>query len=429
MSTGRLASGWSIDEDAHGLILAAPGGGLRIDQTVAEVAESGRSDRAGRLFALATISVLGRVGALAGIKATEPKRPAAPDSGPLVSVVIPTFDRADLLEPCIRSLLDQVYDPLEIVVVDGGSTDGTLEMVRSLAPSALIAEAHGNPGFAAACNVGVRAASGDLLVLLNNDTVLEPDAIGQLVRVARDRPLRLGAVNAMTRRDDLRPVIDSLGVLVRMHGFGAPRYAGFIDLGQFSKETELFAASFTCVMIPRVAWDLIGPMDERYGYYYEDVDWSFRARMCGLRIQAAPDALVYHVGSASVGHGLPPHKRTMVSRNRLLCMGKVLRMRNAAGFARRYVREDLVDLRTALHAGDRESALAIARAFVGAAVHAPSIYRARGALENWHLVPDDVLFRLSETGLPIMGPGGLPLLTSGIIRGHYAQLPGMIDPM
>ena len=171
--------------------------------------------------------------------------------------------------------------------------------------------------------------------------------------VPQERPLRLAAINAMTRRDDLRCVIDSMGVIVGMYGFGAPRYAGFIDFGQFGEETQLFAASFTCVMIPRAAWQLIGPMDERYGYYYEDVDWSIRARMCGMRIQAAPDALVYHVGSASVGQGLPPSKREMVSRNRLVCMGKVLRMKNVAGFARRYVREDLVDLRSAVRSGDR----------------------------------------------------------------------------
>lgn len=425
--SGPLAVGWSVDEDDHGLFLASPQGAFSVDATVAEIALTGQSERAGRLFSTATRRVLERVGAVDGRAATEHERPVAPQSGPRVSVIIPTFNRADLLEQCLRSLLGQHYAPIEIVIVDGGSTDGSLETIGHLTPDAVVVDARGNPGFAAACNRGVAASSGALLVLLNNDTVLEPDAIGQMVKVAGDRPLRLAAVNAMTRRDDLRCTIDSLGVIVRMNGFGAPRYAGFIDFGQFSKETELFSASFTCVMIPRGAWQLIGKIDERYGYYYEDVDWSLRARMCGMRIQAAPHALVYHVGSASFGHGLTPRKRTMVSRNRMLCVGKVLRVRTAVGFARRYAHEDLVDLRTAVRTGERETAVAIARALSGAVLRAPSVSRARKQLQRWHLVPDDVLFRLSEIGLPIMGPGDRPLLTAGIIRGHYAQLDEIAD--
>ena len=421
-----LAPGWSIDEDAGGLLLRAPTGAFRIDDSVADVAREGQSDRAGRLFAQVTTHVLRRLGALSGTQAAEVVRPPAAEAGPRVSVVIPTFNGAALLETCLRSLLAQRYAPIELIVVDGGSTDGSSELVRRMAPTAMLVDAPGNPGFAAACNLGVEAASGELLVILNNDTELEPDAIGQMVRVTSLRPERLAAVNAMTRRADLHPVIDSFGVIVGMYGFGIPRYAGFIDFGQFAQETELFSASFTCVMIPRVAWELIGRLDERYGYYYEDVDWSLRARMGGLRIQGAPHALVYHVGSASVGSGLPPHKRELVSRNRLLFAGKVLRMRNAAGFARRYLREDLLDLRTALREGDGATAGAITRALAGAALRAPAVYRARRPLERWHLVPDDVLFRLSDIGVPSMGPDDRPLLTAGVIRGHYAQLPGLL---
>jgi GT2 family glycosyltransferase len=393
-----------------------------MDAAVADVVERGHTQRAGRLFACVTNRVLERVGAIEGISSVEPPRPRIPERGPRVSVIIPTFQAAYLLERCLRSVLGQGYSEIELIVVDGGSTDGTLEMVRRVAPHAIVVTASGNPGFAAACNVGVEAASGVLLVLLNNDTELEPDAIAQMARIAILRPLRLAAVNAMTRMDGLRTVIDSLGVIVTMYGFGVPRYAGYVDFGQFAGEVRIFAASFTCVMIPRRAWQLIGPIDERYGYYYEDVDWSLRARMGGMEIHAAPSAIAYHVGSASIGPGLSPAKRALVSRNRLLCMAKVLRMRNVAGFGRRYVREDLVDLRSAVRAGDREMAKAIAGALAGAAWRMPSVYRARAPLERWHLMPDEDIFKLAAVGLPVMGPGDRPLLTAGVMRGHYAQL-------
>jgi hypothetical protein len=264
-------------------------------------------------------------------------------------------------------------------------------------------------------------------VLLNNDTELEDDAIAQMVRVALLRPRRLAAVTAMTRKDGLRAVVDSLGVIIGMHGFGAPRYAGYVDFGQFATESQIFAASFTCVMIPRRAWELVGDMDERYGYYYEDVDWSMRARMIGMQIHGAPCSIVYHMGSASVGVGLSPAKRALVSRNRLLCTAKVLRMRNVVGYGRRYVREDLADLRGAIGDGDREMAQAIAGSLIGVARRMPSIYRAREPLRRRHLVPDEDLFRLAAVGVPVMAPGEQPFLTSSVIRGHYAQLPAILD--
>jgi GT2 family glycosyltransferase len=282
-------------------------------------------------------------------------------------------------------------------------------------------DAPGHRGFAEATNIGVAESSGELLLLLNNDTELEPEAIGQLVRVAQERPLRLGAVNAMTRRADLPAVIDSLGNTVGAAGYGSPCLAGFVDFGQFGRGRELFSASFTAVLIPRAAWDAVGALDERYGYYYEDVDWSLRARMGGLRIHPAPHAVVYHHGSASVGRAASDYKLRLVTRNRLVWAGKTLRLRNSVGFVRRYLREDYGNVRGSLGAGRPDEARAIIRAWLEAARMAPDVWRAREPLERWHLVPDAVLFAAAAAWMPLMD-GPYPRLDGPSVRGHYLHV-------
>ncbi len=418
MQTGT----WRITEDERGPLLQGPRGRVRIDSTVAAVFEGKTPPDAGRLVERTVGRVLRRIGALEpGPLDGEPLRPPAPEAGPRVSVVIATHDARDLLASCLRSLEEQHYAPLEVVVVDGGSTDGTRDLLRERHPSAVVVAATGNPGFAAACNLGVSAASGEYLLLLNNDTALEPDAVGQLVRVALQTPSRLAAVNAMTRRADLPPVIDSLGNVSGMRGFGAPRHAGFVDFGQFARDGELFSASFTAVLIPRRAWEAVGALDERYGYYYEDVDWSLRARMGGLSVLPAPHSLVYHEGSASIGTRPSAYKLRLVTRNRVLWAGKVLRMRNSIGFARRYALEDAAQLVRSARGGHQDEAVAIARAWLDVAVRAPSIYRARQSLREWHIVPDENLFRAAASGPPLLD-GSLPRIDAPSIRGHYVHL-------
>jgi N-acetylglucosaminyl-diphospho-decaprenol L-rhamnosyltransferase len=415
-------AGWRITEDERGPLLQGPRGLVRVDSTVAAVFGGGSAQDAGRLVQSTAARVLRRLGALEADPGDgEPPRPPAPEAGPRVSVVIATHDGRDLLAACLRSLAEQRYGPLEIVVVDGGSGDGTRELLRDGHPEVVVVAAAGNPGFAAACNLGVAAASGEYVLLLNNDTTLEPDAIGQLMRVALQSPRRLAAVNAMTRRADLPPVIDSLGNVSGMRGFGAPRYAGFVDFGQFARDGELFSASFTAVLIPRLAWEAVGPLDERYGYYYEDVDWSLRARMGGLHVLPAPHALVYHEGSASVGTRPSAYKLRLVTRNRVLWAGKVLRGRNAAGFARRYLCEDAERILLAAREGRGKDAAAMATAWLEVAVRAPSIYAARQALRQWHVVPDENLFRAAATGPPLLD-GSLPRIDGPAIRGHYLHL-------
>jgi GT2 family glycosyltransferase len=417
----ELASGWSIDRDDDGPLLCAPRGAFRLDaETHETIAGDGDELRASWVFERILNTLLSRVGAIAGATPWEPARPEAQADGPLVSVVVPTFEARDLLSGCVESLGQQTYRRVEVIVVDGGSTDGTLERVRAL-DSVKLVEVAENPGFAHAINRGAEAARGDLLLFLNNDATLEADAVAQLVHVAGQHPTRLAAVTAMVRRGDIRSVVESIGNVLGFHGFGSGVFAGYVDCGQFDRSRELFSAPYTAVLVPRDAWQTVGPLDERYRFYYEDIDWSMRARMAGMRIWAAPHALVYHEGSASTLARPSGFKEVMVRRNRLLWALKVLRMRNAVGFTRRYVIEDVQDLLGAAFSGDVAGLTVVPRAWAGAAAELPSIWRARQELATWHVVPDRNLFRAAGVAGQFMD-GPYPRLDGDVIRGHYLHV-------
>lgn len=415
-----LADGWTLTRDGERRLVQGPDGvGVAVDDSVECVLE----DRPRTLFDFATQVVFERLGAVACDVDLEPRRPPTFDDGPSVSIVIPHRDGVALLEPCLASIAAQTYRSIEVIVVDGGSTDDTAAFLRSRPDVRVV---HGDParGYSGACNDGVAAASGDHLLLLNNDTVLEPDAVAQLVRVARFKPRDLGAVNALTRRLDLPAVIDSLGTVVGMHGFGAPGFAGFVDFGQFAARRDLFSASFTAVLIPRSAWERVGPMDETYGYYYEDVDWSIRARILGLRIWPASRSIVYHHGSASIARSPSAHKLHLVTRNRLRFAAQVLRARQAAGFLRRYAAEDIRTLARAVRDGRVEDARAVAGAPLAIARDARLVLERRRQLAATHLVPMETIFAASA-GFAVLVDGPYPRVDTQAVRGHYLLIPAV----
>jgi GT2 family glycosyltransferase len=420
----QLAEGWRLEMGGAGALLRAPRGAVRIDDEVAAFL-AGDEPVAGWTLRLCLSEVLARLGALDGGARPEPPRPVPATSGPAVSVVVPTINQDGLLAACLHSLAVQTYELIEVIVVDGGSSLGSRAPAAAARPPVRVFESPGNRGFAHACNIGVAAASGDHVLILNDDATLEPDAVAQLVRAAMRRPRDLGAVCAKVRRADLRPIVESLGNVAGHRGFGSGRYAGFVDLGQFADEAEdLFSAAFTCVLLPREALDRVGPIDERYGFYYEDVDWSLRARLEGLRIVPAPHALAYHEGSASTAARSGAFKLRMVTRNRLVWASKVLSVPNVARFGMRYVVEDVRSAGTALAERRLADAAAAPRAWASALLQGPAIWRTRGDVARRRRVTDEELLVAAAAPPPLMD-GPYPRVDGAALRGHYLHTPAV----
>ena len=215
-----------------------------------------------------------------------------------VSVVIPTWNGRALLDVALGSLSRQTLAADEVIVVDNGSTDGTAEHVRTAHRGVDLIALPDNTGFAAATNRGIERASGDVVVLVNNDVELHPEFLGELVAGLEADPGAASAAAKMLRMDD-HGVIDAAGDTLRWSGVALQRGQGEPDRGQYDAPGRVFSACAGAAAYRRSAFDELGLFDESFFAYLEDVDWGFRAQLAGRACVYVPTAIAYHVGSAS----------------------------------------------------------------------------------------------------------------------------------
>jgi GT2 family glycosyltransferase len=215
---------------------------------------------------------------------------------PSIDVVVPVHNRWDLTQRCLEHLRAQTV-PYTVFLSDNGSTDGTAERVRTAFPGARVIELGANVGFPAACNRGVRAGSGDVVVLLNNDVECRPDFLQRLVAPFHDEG-RLGSVaSLLLTPSDQR--IESFGLAVDPTLAGYPRLRGRPAREAQTTDPILIGPSGAAGAYRREAWDDVGGLDEGVFAYAEDVDLALRIRAAGWSTTAAADAVAIHIGSAS----------------------------------------------------------------------------------------------------------------------------------
>lgn len=238
---------------------------------------------------------------------------------PKVSVVVVNYNGiGDTLE-CITSLLKLAYNNVEIIVVDNGSTDHSLAVLRALVhPALVVLETGQNLGSAGGNNAGIRygLANGcDYILLLNNDAVIAADAIDILIDACATQP-DIGVAQGTIYQYSKPHVIWNLGASVALDGAwmrpirkakcDSPCGAGILDLG-YASGCMLFAA--------RTTWETVGLLDERYFFQCEDTDIGIRARQHGLRVVCVRAAQAWHkVGQT----GSRPLHQYYTARNRLL---------------------------------------------------------------------------------------------------------------
>jgi len=242
-----------------------------------------------------------------------------------VSVVIPMWNQLELTQRCVRSLRELACAPEQVIVVDNGSRPDPRAALEATWPAVRVVHLERNRGFAGGCNAGIRhalAAGADAILLLNNDAVVHPALLTELVRELQADP-RIAAAGAKTLTDETPPRIHAAYGVLTFHG-SLVRVEGWLepDLDKFNQPCDVDSASGSALLMRREALLAIGLFDEEFFAYHEDVDWCTRARRAGWRIRYAPSALIYHRMHASTGGGYASPITYLVARNSVLFVRK-----------------------------------------------------------------------------------------------------------
>jgi len=216
-----------------------------------------------------------------------------------VSILIITWNGRHHLEMCLSSVKNLIYPNIEIIVVDNGSTDDSIEFLRKNYPEVKIVHNKTNLGFAGGNNAGIKVVTGEFLLLLNNDTKVTRTFVTEMIKVI-EVDEEIGAVQAKTLSMDDPRKLDSIGAFLT--GTGFLYHYGYLqkDMKKFDRRINLYTAKGACMMIRKSVIDKIGLFDNDFFAYFEETDFCHRLWLAGYSIKYVPEAVIYHkIGGTS----------------------------------------------------------------------------------------------------------------------------------
>ena len=336
--------------------------------------------------------------------------PSASDHRPLVSIVIVNYNGAEFLGECLRSVFEQAYNPVEVIVVDNGSSDSSKEIVRCTYPKARLIHNSSNLGFAQANNQGVEAADGEIVVLLNNDSTVEREWLTALV-AALARP-GVAVVTSRVITEGVPPALYLMNGTLNFLGYNIMRV--FADLSQ------VFFAGGASLVFRK---GLVGiPFPGEYFLYQEDVYLSWRMRLLGYDVRMEQGSIVHHRGSASTRREAQPLVTFYQERNRLLnCL--VMYERKTLLLLLPYLVGDLLATLAASLLAGRKSFLGIVRSYAWIIRNHAWVRGERRKIQSARTVPDREVMRLMSSRL--VDADNLFARTCNAMSLGYARLAGL----
>ncbi len=230
-----------------------------------------------------------------------------------VTVVIPNYNGINYIKKCMDSLQNQTFKDFEILVVDNCSVDGSYEFIKENYPDVMLIPMDKNYGFSIAVNVGIKKSRTPYVILLNNDTEVDKDYVGELYNhISKSK--KIFSVSSKMISYNERDIMDDAGDLYTIIGWGFQRGVGQ-NIDKYNEPCRVFSACAGAAIYRRDVFKKIGLFDKMHFAYLEDIDVGYRAKIHGYRNEYCPSAKVYHIGSATSGSKYNDFKVKLAARN------------------------------------------------------------------------------------------------------------------
>ena len=238
------------------------------------------------------------------------------DSSPLVSIIILNYNAGNLLLNCVDSVFKSTYPNFEVLVVDNISTDNSHIICKEKFEKIHLIKNKENLGYCEGNNVGIRNADGEFIVILNPDTIVEPDWLNHLMSAYSKFGEGLYQPKFFSLNEKL--VLQSTGNMLHIFGFGFARDKGKINDKKMESVEKINYASGTCLFTSKIVLDKIGLLDPFLFLYHDDLDLGWRAAQIGINSFYVPQSIIYHAESYSIKWS--SKKFYWLERNRKYCL-------------------------------------------------------------------------------------------------------------
>ena len=316
----------------------------------------------------------------------------------LVSIIIPHYGGEKILQECLESLQNTNYEKLEIIVVDNNSRDDSVIMIKDRFPDVKLIQSEFNRGFAGGCNFGAQHATGEHLLILNNDTIHESDWINHLVqRLESDN--HISSVQPKIKNFNKRDYFDYAGGSGGfMDKYCSPFSRGRVfntiekDVGQYNDPCKIFWASGTAFITRKNIFEQIVGFDETLFAHMEEIDYHWKCQLLGYEVWVEPQSVVYHHGAITLPISSPKKTYLNYRNSLILLLTNYPPVLSFKLFFPRFFME-LLSLFKEILFFRLNHALAIVRAWVWTFFHPSFLYQRRQILKRTHKI--DNIYRRS----------------------------------
>lgn len=256
-------------------------------------------------------------------------------TNPIISIIIVNWNGKKWLKPCLDSLRNQTIKEYEVIVVDNASTDDSVSYLKNKYPEVVVIETGSNIGFAGGNNVGIKAAKGEYVLMLNNDTKVDMDFLEKMIAFFRIHkydvlaPIETGYNNPKCRRTTT--TIDI---------FGHPVHFLFDPA---SKRQDFYLGG-TCLLFKKTMYQETKGLDNNFFMYFEETDWFWRLQLLNKTIGKADNIFVYHAGAGSTGSGIKANLFLWRNQNNLQMLIKNYRFCNLLWILSLYFLMNVVEI-------------------------------------------------------------------------------------